>query len=67
MPIFYTLFMLDRGVMLFCPHIEHKSIKDWAGNNQLMLQSFTRVIVVGLVLGVLQLCIWTYHILFAEL
>ena len=64
MPFFYTLFMIDRGVMLFCPHIEHKSIKDWAGNKNLMLQSFIRVVVSCLIIGTVKASLWTVGVLF---
>lgn len=55
LPIFASLFVMDRFVLIFCPWITSKPIQKWIYNAQDAINSLIRVIVSLSIYGLFKL------------
>lgn len=57
-PLTFVLFLADRFVLVFMPHIPMVGITKWFDNTKLMGQSLLRVGTIGIIIGIIGLLKW---------
>lgn len=57
-PLTFVLFLADRFVLVFMPHIPMVAITKWFDNTKLMGQSLLRVGTIGIIIGIIGLLKW---------
>ena len=57
-PITFVLFITDRLVLVFMPHIPMVQITKWFDNTKLMGQSLLRVGTIGIITGIIGILKW---------
>ena len=57
-PLTFVLFISDRIVLVFMPHIQMVPITKWFDNTKLMGQSLLRVGTIGIIIGIIGILKW---------
>lgn len=57
-PLTFVLFLADRFVLIFMPHIPMVQITKWFDNTKLMGQSLLRVGTITIIIGIVAILKW---------
>lgn len=57
-PLTFVLFLADRFVLVFMPHIQMVQITKWFDNTKLMGQSLLRVGTITIIIGIIAIVKW---------
>jgi hypothetical protein len=52
LPIFGIIFFIDRAILFFLPWLQQSKITTWFEGQKEMASSFTRVLSLGVILGI---------------
>lgn len=57
-PIFASMYFLDRAILVFLPHIDQKTIRKWFNDTPGMLHSVIRVTIISIIWLFYELIMW---------
>lgn len=60
LPLMFTLFTMDRLILVCLPHLHARTFKNWLENNDNPVQSVLRISGVALIYGLIELIKWIF-------